>query len=157
MSALYTNTNCWLQRFYEGGQAQGAASWALHRQHTCPAAEYMLHAAVLFFQARPFPATCVDRAVVPGAILTKMDGDSRGGAALSVFAVSGRPIKFVGTGEAMEALEPFYPERIAQRVLGASPAVFYVGSCPFLALAILPARKPGVQLCRTLVHRQLHV
>ena len=47
-----------------------------------------------------------------------MDGDSRGGAALSVFAVSGRPIKYVGTGEAMEALEPFYPDRTATRVLG---------------------------------------
>ncbi len=54
-----------------------------------------------------------------GAILTKMDGDSRGGAALSVKAVSGKPIKFVGTGEKMEALEPFYPDRIASRVLGA--------------------------------------
>ena len=55
-----------------------------------------------------------------GAILTKMDGDSRGGAALSVFAVSGRPIKYVGTGETMDALEPFYPDRISQRVLGES-------------------------------------
>jgi signal recognition particle subunit SRP54 len=44
-------------------------------------------------------------------VLTKLDGDSRGGAALSVREVSGRPIKFVGTGEKMEALEPFYPER----------------------------------------------
>ena len=55
-----------------------------------------------------------------GAILTKMDGDSRGGAALSIKAVSGKPIKFVGTGERMEALEPFYPDRIASRILGAS-------------------------------------
>lgn len=47
-----------------------------------------------------------------------MDGDSRGGAALSVFAVSGRPIKFMGTGEGMDALEPFYPDRIASRILG---------------------------------------
>ena len=54
-----------------------------------------------------------------GAILTKMDGDSRGGAALSIKAVSGKPIKFVGTGERMEALEPFYPDRIASRILGA--------------------------------------
>ena len=53
-----------------------------------------------------------------GAILTKMDGDSRGGAALSVKAVSGKPIKFVGTGEKLEALEPFYPDRIASRILG---------------------------------------
>ena len=53
-----------------------------------------------------------------GAVLTKMDGDSRGGAALSVKAVSGKPIKFVGTGEKLEALEPFYPDRIASRILG---------------------------------------
>lgn len=53
-----------------------------------------------------------------GAILTKMDGDSRGGAALSVRDVSGKPIKFIGVGEKMEALEPFYPERMAQRILG---------------------------------------
>ncbi len=56
-----------------------------------------------------------------GAILTKMDGDSRGGAALSVKAISGKPIKFVGTGEKLEALEPFYPDRIASRILGDAP------------------------------------
>ncbi|GFR45739.1 hypothetical protein Agub_g7155 [Astrephomene gubernaculifera] len=55
---------------------------------------------------------------ITGAILTKMDGDSRGGAALSVREVSGKPIKFVGVGERMEALEPFYPERMASRILG---------------------------------------
>ena len=47
-----------------------------------------------------------------------MDGDSRGGAALSVKAVSGKPIKFVGTGEKLESLEVFYPDRIASRILG---------------------------------------
>lgn len=47
-----------------------------------------------------------------------MDGDSRGGAALSVKAVSGKPIKFVGTGEKLEALEVFYPDRIASKILG---------------------------------------
>ncbi len=59
-----------------------------------------------------------DAVDLTGAILTKMDGDSRGGAALSVRDVSGKPIKFVGVGEKMEALEPFYPERMAQRILG---------------------------------------
>ena len=49
-----------------------------------------------------------------------MDGDSRGGAALSVKAISGKPIKFVGTGEKLEALEPFYPDRTASRILGES-------------------------------------
>lgn len=55
---------------------------------------------------------------ITGAILTKLDGDSRGGAALSIKKVSGRGIKFVGTGEKVEALEPFYPDRLANRILG---------------------------------------
>jgi len=53
-----------------------------------------------------------------GLILTKMDGDARGGAALSIRAVSGVPVKFVGVGEKADALEPFHPDRIAQRILG---------------------------------------
>ncbi|NEO99324.1 MAG: signal recognition particle protein [Symploca sp. SIO2E9] len=55
---------------------------------------------------------------ITGAILTKLDGDSRGGAALSVRRISGQPIKFVGVGEKVEALQPFYPERMASRILG---------------------------------------
>lgn len=55
---------------------------------------------------------------VDGIILTKMDGDARGGAALSVRAVTGRPIKFVGSGEKTENLEPFHPDRMASRILG---------------------------------------
>ena len=55
---------------------------------------------------------------ITGAILTKMDGDSRGGAALSVRQISGKPIKFIGVGEKVEALQPFYPERMASRILG---------------------------------------
>jgi len=51
-------------------------------------------------------------------VLTKMDGDARGGAALSVREVTGRPIAFVGVGEKTEALEPFHPDRLAQRILG---------------------------------------
>ncbi len=53
-----------------------------------------------------------------GVILTKLDGDTRGGAALSVRAVTGCPLKFVGVGEKLEALEPFHPERMASRILG---------------------------------------
>ncbi|QEY25116.1 signal recognition particle protein [Neisseria zalophi] len=53
-----------------------------------------------------------------GVILTKMDGDSRGGAALSVRQVTGKPIKFIGIGEKINGLEPFYPDRIASRILG---------------------------------------
>ena len=55
---------------------------------------------------------------ITGAVLTKLDGDSRGGAALSIRKVSGQPIKFVGTGEKVEALQPFHPERMASRILG---------------------------------------
>ncbi|TXG78686.1 MAG: signal recognition particle protein [Thermomicrobiales bacterium] len=55
---------------------------------------------------------------ISGLILTKMDGDARGGAALSIRAVTGVPIKFIGTGEKMDALEPFYPQRLASRILG---------------------------------------
>jgi signal recognition particle subunit SRP54 len=53
-----------------------------------------------------------------GVVVTKVDGDARGGAALSVRQVTGKPIKFLGTGEKLEALEPFHPERIASRILG---------------------------------------
>lgn len=55
---------------------------------------------------------------ITGLILTKMDGDARGGAALSIRAVTGVPIKFIGTGEKVEALEPFHPDRMASRILG---------------------------------------
>jgi len=55
---------------------------------------------------------------IDGIILTKLDGDARGGAALSIKAVTGRPIKFVGMGEKLDALEPFYPDRMASRILG---------------------------------------
>ena len=55
---------------------------------------------------------------ITGAVLTKLDGDSRGGAALSIRRVSGAPIKFIGTGEKVEALQPFHPERMASRILG---------------------------------------
>ena len=55
---------------------------------------------------------------IDGVILTKLDGDTRGGAALSVRAVTGKPIKFVGMGEKLDELEPFYPDRMASRILG---------------------------------------
>ena len=55
---------------------------------------------------------------IDGVILTKMDGDARGGAALSIRAITGKPIKFIGVGEKIDMLEPFYPERIASRILG---------------------------------------
>ena len=55
---------------------------------------------------------------IDGVIITKLDGDTRGGAALSVRAVTGKPIKFAGTGEKMDAIEPFHPDRMASRILG---------------------------------------
>jgi signal recognition particle subunit SRP54 len=58
------------------------------------------------------------RVGISGVILTKMDGDARGGAALSIKQVTGQPVKFVGVGEKYDALDPFYPDRIAQRILG---------------------------------------
>jgi signal recognition particle subunit SRP54 len=64
--------------------------------------------------AKTFDATLE----LSGFILSKLDGDARGGAALSIRAVTGRPIKFVGVGEKVEALEPFHPERTASRILG---------------------------------------
>jgi len=73
---------------------------------------------------------------ITGAILTKTDGDTRGGAALSVKEVSGRPIKFSGTGEKMGDLEPFYPDRMASRILGRSLLPWFVCSA-VLPLCIL--------------------
>jgi len=55
---------------------------------------------------------------IDGVIMTKLDGDSRGGAALSTKSVTGKPIKFIGVGEKLDALEPFHPERMASRILG---------------------------------------
>jgi len=59
-----------------------------------------------------------DALPLTGVILTKMDGDARGGAALSVREITGKPIKFIGVGEKVAALEPFHPERMASRILG---------------------------------------
>lgn len=72
-------------------------------------------------------ATHFDKALnVTGAILTKLDGDARGGAALSMKAVTGKPIKFVGVGEKPEEFEPFHPERMATRILGMGDVVTLV-------------------------------
>ncbi|MBO4816828.1 MAG: signal recognition particle protein [Bacteroidales bacterium] len=67
-----------------------------------------------------------DRLNFDGVVLTKMDGDTRGGAALSIKAVVGKPIKFVSSGEKMEALDVFHPERIADRILGMGDVVSLV-------------------------------
>ena len=67
-----------------------------------------------------------DRLDFTGVILTKLDGDARGGAALSIYSVVGKPIKFVGTGEKMDALDVFHPERMADRILGKGDVVSLV-------------------------------
>ncbi|MDP1678146.1 MAG: signal recognition particle protein [Bacteroidota bacterium] len=67
-----------------------------------------------------------DRLDYDGVVLTKLDGDTRGGAALSIRSVVGKPIKFVGVGEKMDALEQFYPERMASRILGMGDIVSLV-------------------------------
>ncbi|MCL2817848.1 MAG: signal recognition particle protein Srp54, partial [Clostridiales bacterium] len=59
-----------------------------------------------------------ERLGITGTVLTKLDGDTRGGAALSIKAVTGKPVKFCGMGEKTDALEPFYPDRMASRILG---------------------------------------
>src|SRR3954470_7659739 len=63
---------------------------------------------------------------ITGVILTKMDGDARGGAALSIRHVTGQPLKFVGVGEKFDALEPFHPDRAANRILGMGDIVSFV-------------------------------
>jgi signal recognition particle subunit SRP54 len=63
---------------------------------------------------------------ITGVILTKMDGDARGGAALSIRHVTGQPLKFVGLGEKFDALEPFYPERAASRILGMGDILSFI-------------------------------
>jgi signal recognition particle subunit SRP54 len=72
-------------------------------------------------------ATHFDQALnITGAILTKLDGDARGGAALSFKAVTGKPVKFAGVGEKLEDFEPFHPERMASRILGMGDVVSLV-------------------------------
>jgi len=72
-------------------------------------------------------ATHFDQALnITGSILTKLDGDARGGAALSMKAVTGKPIKFAGIGEKLEEFEPFHPERMASRILGMGDVVSLV-------------------------------
>ncbi|HEY3275466.1 MAG TPA: signal recognition particle protein [Syntrophorhabdaceae bacterium] len=71
-------------------------------------------------------ATFNEKVGVDGVILTKLDGDTRGGAAISIKAVTGKPIKLVGVGEKLDALEPFFPDRMASRILGMGDVVSLV-------------------------------
>ncbi len=72
-------------------------------------------------------ATAFDQALgIDGVLLTKLDGDARGGAALSIRATTGKPIKFVGTGEKLDMIEPFHPERMASRILGMGDMLTFI-------------------------------
>ena len=72
-------------------------------------------------------ASAFDEALgIDGILLTKLDGDARGGAALSIKATTGKPIKFVGTGEKLDMLEPFYPDRMASRILGMGDMLTFI-------------------------------
>jgi signal recognition particle subunit SRP54 len=84
----------------------------------CPHDVLLVVDAMTGQEAANLTRTFHDQIGITGAILTKLDGDTRGGAALSVRRISGQPIKFVGVGEKVEALQPFYPDRMASRILG---------------------------------------
>ena len=72
-------------------------------------------------------ASSFDEALgIDGVVLTKLDGDARGGAALSIRAVTGKPIKFVGTGEKLDMIEPFHPDRMASRILGMGDMLSFI-------------------------------
>ena len=72
-------------------------------------------------------ATAFDEALgIDGVLLTKLDGDARGGAALSIRAATGKPIKFVGTGEKLDMIELFHPERMASRILGMGDMLTFI-------------------------------
>ncbi|MBQ3010103.1 MAG: signal recognition particle protein, partial [Oscillospiraceae bacterium] len=72
-------------------------------------------------------ASAFDNALgVTGVLLSKLDGDARGGAALSIRAVTGKPIKFAGVGEKLDQIEPFYPERMASRILGMGDVLSFI-------------------------------
>lgn len=93
----------------------------------CRPAETLLVADALTGQDAVNVARAFDERVgLSGIVLTRVDGDGRGGAALSMRAVTGRPIKLIGTGEGLDAIEPFHPDRIASRILGMGDVVSLV-------------------------------
>jgi signal recognition particle subunit SRP54 len=88
------------------------------KQHAAPHETLFIADAMLGQDAVETASRFHEQLPFDGIVLTKMDGDARGGAALSVREVTGAPIKFIGTGEKVDALEAFHPERIASRILG---------------------------------------
>ena len=106
-------------------EALMAEAEAVH--DTCRPAETLLVADALTGQDAVNVARAFDERVgLSGIALTRVDGDGRGGAALSMRAVTGRPIKLIGTGEGLDAIEPFHPDRIASRILGMGDVVSLV-------------------------------
>lgn len=98
---------------------------AMHK--ACEPSETLFVVDAMTGQDAVLSATAFNEAIdYDGIVLTKLDGDTRGGAALSVKAVSGKPVKFVGTGEKMEAIDVFHPSRIADRILGMGDVVSLV-------------------------------
>ena len=98
---------------------------AMHK--ACEPSETLFVVAAMTGQDAVLSAAAFNEAIdYDGIVLTKLDGDTRGGAALSVKAVSGKPVKFVGTGEKMEAIDVFHPSRIADRILGMGDVVSLV-------------------------------
>lgn len=90
-------------------------------------AEILLVADAMTGQDAVNIAESFDKAMdLTGVVLTKMDGDARGGAALSIKAVTGKPLKFIGVGEKLNALEPFHPDRMASRILGMGDTLSFI-------------------------------
>lgn len=88
------------------------------KKAVCPTEILLVVDAMLGQDAVNVAETFNEMLDITGVVLTKLDGDTRGGAALSVRYVTGKPIKFVGTGEKLDTIEPFYPDRMASRILG---------------------------------------
>jgi signal recognition particle subunit SRP54 len=86
---------------------------------------------------------------ITGVILTKMDGDARGGAALSIRNVTGQPLKFVGTGEKFDALEPFHPDRAADRILGMGDMLSFIEKA-----SVELDQKKAVEMQRKLIENE---
>jgi len=91
---------------------------SLIKEAVCPTEILLVADAMTGQDAVNIAKTFNEEIGIDGIVLTKMDGDARGGAALSIKAVTGKPIKFIGVGEKIEMFEPFHPERVASRILG---------------------------------------
>ena len=92
-----------------------------------------------------------ERLEITGVILTKLDGDTRGGACLSIKAVTGKPIKFIGTGEKLTDLEPFYPDRMASRILGMGDVLTLIEKAQ-QAVTEEDAKKNAAETARKFLH-----